>query len=108
MEILKENVIEVELNGFAARLKPTIFLNGDNYCVLYGKNSEDGVYGYGKSVTEALIDWENNLQKIFSDDLEIKRIIAAHEPPAQVAEFLEAYRERAKHDETSYNQNRNY
>jgi hypothetical protein len=41
-------------------LKPKIYLDGNKWCVLYGKNIQDGVAGFGDTAHEAVLDWEQN------------------------------------------------
>lgn len=38
-------------------LKPEIKIDGNQWCVLYGENLQDGVVGYGKSPHLAVLDF---------------------------------------------------
>lgn len=108
MNIPPEMILEYKFAGIAAKLNPTVFQDEDNYCILYGSSPSAGIYGCGKSIEEALLDWENNLQLALSNDLDIKKILSDRNPPEKVAEFLEDYRSRAKKDTTGYDQNKSF
>jgi len=108
MDILPHMLIEVPLKGIARKLSPAVFKYENNFCVLYGENAQTGIFGCGASVEEALIDWEYQLIKALSNDVEIKRIIAQVNPPEKVLHFLENYRNTAKNDDAAYKLNRNY
>jgi len=108
MNIPKEMLVDAKLNGIADKLKPAVFRQGDSYCVLYGPTPENGIFGCGISIEEALADWEGNLIKTFHNDIEIKRILAHTNPPQDVRAFLDDYRNRAKHDETGYDINKQF
>lgn len=40
--------------------KPNISIDGNEYCVLYGKNLHDGIAGFGKTAELAMIDFDKN------------------------------------------------
>lgn len=42
------------------RLTPRIFPDGDQWCMLYGDNLQDGVSGFGKTPAEAAADFDHN------------------------------------------------
>ena len=108
MNIPPEMLINANLKGIAARLKPNVFHDGNSFCVLYGKDPQSGVFGRGDSLEEALIDWDNSLKKAVSNDIDIKRIIAHMDPPEEVQQFLIDYQQRAKKDDTGYDLNKSY
>lgn len=39
-------------------LKPRIFIDGDQWCALYGGNVQDGIAGFGKSPREASYNFD--------------------------------------------------
>jgi len=41
-------------------LNPKIYKDGNQWCVLYGENIQDGIAGFGNTPHEAVIDWEIN------------------------------------------------
>lgn len=45
--------------------KPKVYVDGDMWCSLYGENIQDGVAGFGKSPSDAMLDfdksWHTNL-----------------------------------------------
>ena len=43
--------------------KPRLFIDGNKWCALYGDNIQDGVAGFGKSPSEAFIDFDINWNK---------------------------------------------
>lgn len=108
MNIPKEMLVDAKLKGIADKLKPAVFRQGDSYCVLYGPTPQNGIFGCGSSIDEALTDWEGNLIKTLHNDIEIKRVLAYTNPPQDVIAFLDDYRNRAKHDETGYDINKQF
>lgn len=61
------SAIEAEEFNLVALLKPQIFIDGNQWCVLYGENLQDGVAGFGDSPILAVYDfnkaWREKLQK---------------------------------------------
>lgn len=45
--------IEAEEMTLIATLNPRIFIDGNQWCVLYGKNLQDGVAGFGDTPRQA-------------------------------------------------------
>ena len=42
-----------------AMLKPKVYKDGDQWCVAYGENQNEGVFGFGDTPHNAVVDWEN-------------------------------------------------
>ena len=40
--------------------RPTLFIDGNKWCALYGENVQDGVSGFGDSPELAMIDFNKN------------------------------------------------
>ncbi len=40
-------------------LKPTICRDGNQWCVLYGKDLQEGIAGFGDTPYEAVLDWNS-------------------------------------------------
>lgn len=40
--------------------KPSIYIDGDLWCALYGENLQDGVAGFGETPEKAMIDFDIN------------------------------------------------
>jgi hypothetical protein len=59
--------IQAEEYTLIATLKPRIFVDGDQWCVLWGENLQDGIAGFGESPTLAVYDfnkaWHKKLPK---------------------------------------------
>ena len=47
----------------AAIYKPKISIDGNQWCVLYGKDLQDGVAGFGDSPEKAMQDFNSNWVK---------------------------------------------
>jgi hypothetical protein len=45
------------------RMRPSVFIDGDKWCVLYGSNLQEGVAGFGLSPNQAMIDFDKNWHK---------------------------------------------
>ena len=41
-------------------LRPNIYMDGDEWCALYGENLQDGIAGFGKTPHEAAYDFDKN------------------------------------------------
>ena len=39
-------------------IKPKIYKDGNQWCVLYGDNIQEGVVGFGDTAHNAIINWE--------------------------------------------------
>lgn len=59
MNVLVE---QEELNKFVL-LKPRVFMDGNMYCVAYGDNPMEGIYGFGETITRAIYDWNKQFDK---------------------------------------------
>jgi len=55
-------VLEEELTRFKI-LKPKIYIDGNQWCVLYGENIQDGVCGFGDTPDKAIWDWNKQWDK---------------------------------------------
>lgn len=40
--------------------RPSLSIDGDQWCALYGENLQDGVAGFGKSAYAAMLDFDKN------------------------------------------------
>lgn len=49
-------VQQIEFNLFSI-LKPTLTVDGNQWCCLYGKDLQDGIAGFGDSPYLAILDW---------------------------------------------------
>jgi len=45
-------------------MRPSISIDGDCWCALYGDNLQDGVAGFGKSPRDAMADFDKNWEEI--------------------------------------------
>lgn len=78
MEALQEDYIAAGIRNQIAQeqqelvlfstLKPTIQLDGNEWCVLLGDNLQEGVAGFGKSPRLAVLDFNKNWYKEMSDE----------------------------------------
>lgn len=41
-------------------MRPSIFLDGDKWCLLYGENLQEGVAGFGDTPEQAALDFDAN------------------------------------------------
>jgi hypothetical protein len=49
---------QAEYNKFAM-LKPKLQRDGDQWCVLFGRNLQEGIAGFGSTPHEAIMDWNS-------------------------------------------------
>ena len=47
----------------SAVFRPNVFIDGDQWCALYGENLQDGVAGFGDSPAKAMWDFDRAWQK---------------------------------------------
>jgi hypothetical protein len=52
--------VAYELQRPCVIFKPTLKIDGDKWCALYGENLQDGVAGFGNSPREAMSDFDKN------------------------------------------------
>ena len=52
-------------------LKPSVYIDGNKWCVLYGKNIQDGVAGFGDSPYLAVIDFNKSWGKQLTTSTEV-------------------------------------
>ena len=45
-------------------MRPKISIDGNQWCVLYGDNLQDGVAGFGNSPAEAMNDFDKNWRQV--------------------------------------------
>lgn len=50
-----------------AKMRPSISMDGDKWCALYGDNLQDGVAGFGDSPSKAMADFDLNWRKDIGD-----------------------------------------
>jgi hypothetical protein len=41
-------------------MRPAIYIDGNQWCALYGENLQDGVCGFGDTPAEAMSDFDKN------------------------------------------------
>ena len=56
-------LVEVEEMNLVSILRPKIFIDGDQWCVLYGDNIQDGICGFGESPRLAIFDFNKSFNK---------------------------------------------
>lgn len=58
--------VEAEEMNLLVLLKPRIFIDGDQWCVLYGENLQDGIAGFGLTPRKAVWDfnkaWDKSIE----------------------------------------------
>jgi hypothetical protein len=62
MQVKPDAIIQVPLYGAAKALHPVVFREGNDFCVILGPNTQDGVFGCGDILKAALEDWNERLQ----------------------------------------------
>lgn len=55
--------VETEEFNLVALLKPRIFIDGNQWCVLWGENLQDGIAGFGSTPTFAVYDFNKAWRK---------------------------------------------
>jgi len=60
---LLANAQEASFMQYFAMLRPTVTIDGNMYCVLYGENLQEGIAGFGKTITDAIGDFNKQFTK---------------------------------------------
>lgn len=53
--------------------RPRLYIDGNQWCALYGENIQDGVAGFGKSPADAMNDFDRNWNSSLSVSEEIEK-----------------------------------
>jgi hypothetical protein len=53
-------IVEQQEYNLFKILKPTVSIDGNQYCVLLGKNPMEGVVGFGDTLYEAILDFNKS------------------------------------------------
>ncbi len=56
------HVTKEEYNLFVL-LKPKLFIDGNQWCVLYGENTQEGIVGFGASPYKAILDFNKQFNE---------------------------------------------
>jgi len=48
--------------------RPSIFIDGNQWCALYGENLQDGVAGFGDSPSKAMTNFNKNWARALGED----------------------------------------
>jgi hypothetical protein len=56
------NYAEKGLPATVEKLRPNVFKAGTAFYAVIGSDIQNGIFGYGDSIKEALVDWDKNLQ----------------------------------------------
>ena len=61
-EMTKENILWMLAcyEAPSAVYRPRLFMDGDQWCALYGDNLQDGVTGFGTTPAKAMADFDKN------------------------------------------------
>ena len=63
-----QTAIEAQEHALFAQLKPSLKKDGDQWCVLYGDNLQEGVAGFGDSPRDAVIAFNEEWYKPIPKD----------------------------------------
>ena len=50
-------LVQEEEYSLFAQLKPDLFIDGNQWCVLYGEDLQSGIAGFGDTPQKAIWDW---------------------------------------------------
>lgn len=65
-EAIMGRLIESQEMNLFVLLKPTVFIDGDQYCVLYGEDIQKGIVGFGSTIIEAIRNFNLEFYKPIS------------------------------------------
>ena len=99
LSISPELVVDVNLEGAAAVLKPVVFHEGNAYCCILGPDPVEGVFGCGDTPAEAIADWDETLQLRLQEAGDgdalvnhVKAVLASQPKPQHIQAFYEQFR----------------
>jgi hypothetical protein len=78
LEVIEMNYESPGLPETVRKLKPAVYKDGQSFCCLLGPDPQQGVFGCGKTASEALSDW----------DLHVKDRAVDHPFGDEIAEFI--------------------
>ena len=61
---------QLEYNLFAT-LKPRVYIDGNQYCVLLGKDLQEGIAGFGDTIYKAILDFNQQFHLPIKKNLAI-------------------------------------
>jgi len=61
-------LVEAEEFNLFSLLKPSIFIDGNKWCVLYGDNLQDGIAVFGNTAKEAVLNFNKAWDKPLEDE----------------------------------------
>ena len=56
-------MIKYKIKGYDATINLSCYKDGDQWCVLFGKDLQEGICGFGASILEALAEFETKFYK---------------------------------------------
>jgi hypothetical protein len=62
-EIIEVDYTQADIPESAKNFRPSIYRDGDLYHCILGTDKETGIFGSGKSVNEAIIEWDKAYQE---------------------------------------------
>ncbi len=68
--IVEINYDDQSLPLYLQQFKPTVFREGNAFCVILGPDPQAGVFGCGDTVQEAIKDWDNHMSDEISNPTE--------------------------------------
>ena len=82
--------IEAEEMNLVALLRPRVFIDGNQWCVLYGENIMDGVAGFGDSPILAVYDfnkaWRKKIAPLTRDRPQLAAYLVSLSTPPEKTE----------------------
>ena len=68
-------------------LKPTVSIDGNSFCVLYGPDLQSGVAGIGETLFAAIVDFNAAFHKIAPQKIEVKTGTSPNTQSAAIAKI---------------------
>lgn len=63
-----------DLPGSVKEFEPVVYKDGSSFCCILGPDPEEGVFGRGNTVREALTDWDVHLRERVNNHAEGDKI----------------------------------
>lgn len=64
--------IYIEHTKYSILMRPKLFIDGDQWCALYGADLQEGVAGFGDSPGRALADFDKNMCTVLATPADSK------------------------------------
>jgi len=67
VDVINTDYNAEDLPESVKKYHPVVYKDGDEYCCILGPNPQDGIFGSGSNVQEAVMDWDSHYRDYMAD-----------------------------------------